>query len=74
MRGGRKPAVVDLNSKMEDACGVIEVLLMPICANALVQNNTMAVKMNTGFNINTLLNSRVRIVVLNMVSILGDSL
>jgi hypothetical protein len=31
--GGRKPADVDLNSKIEEASGVIEVVLIPTCAN-----------------------------------------
>jgi hypothetical protein len=43
MRGGKKPEVVDLNSKTDEASGVIAVLLIPICANESPELNKSTV-------------------------------
>ena len=44
IRGGKKPDVVDLSSRTDDACGVIEVLLIPIWATALVPDSITMLK------------------------------
>ena len=43
--GGRKPALDDLSSKMDDGSGVIEVLLIPTCAaTGFMQIKLMAIE------------------------------
>jgi len=66
--------VVDLNSNIEEACGVMEVLLIPICANEFVKGSIVMAIISAHFNVRFILNAAVLRMVLNMVLILGQSL
>ena len=51
IRGGRKPSVVERNSKIEEAFGVMDVVLIPTCANKLLKEIKLKAIVNASLDL-----------------------
>ena len=49
--GGRKPSVVERNSNIEDELGVMDVVLIPTCANKLLKEIKLKAIANAHFGL-----------------------